>query len=497
VRQSVSEVAIGREFRPRFSPVQKSVRVQYASLFFPFKSRLSGLRWGGWLLGCMTIVAAMAQPVDPARTLPETQIPVLAEILTQALRQSPQMLLQNLDVVKAEANRLYAAHELWPSVGGDMRYEVNAVATTASAPQYGQGFFYNIGLQQNIFQWGAVKAAADIGALQLKIAQKQYADAYSALVVQLRRQFLDLILQKKNLQIKLLGLQNAETSFAADQERLAHGEISPGDFGNIKLVLDEQRLAIARSRSEFAQNKRLFMRVAGLKELADERIPDTVPAPNWTEDQVAQLVMAFTQADGVSNTPQIQVLTNELRSRELEYRIAKVRLLPKFSFSIGANLQNLTSASAGRVSQTATTDRHVGVVANWTLFDGFWTRSAKLSALANKRQTERKLQSQLESIEESVRNQSEQVNFAAQAMKFSEQRYIWGTEGLKYVEGEVKEHRAASSAAEQARVGVLSAEWAAQNNRADLYKRWSELVALLWVDPMLQNLPASYLNHDK
>jgi hypothetical protein len=49
----------------------------------------------------------------------------------------------------------------------------------------------------------------------------------------------------------------------------------------------------------------------------------------------------------------------------------------------------------------------------------------------------------------------------------------------------------------QAQVGFDAAEFTALESRIALYTQWSRLVGLLWVDPILQNLPATYLDHGK
>ena len=457
---------------------------------------------GGWLWACLLIGWGMiapihAEPVDPAKTLPDKELAVLNEILVQALKQSPDMLMKSVELAQAETYRMDRRSALWPSVSGDMRYAQDYLATTNSPTTAGKGFFYNFGLQQPVFQWGAVKASADIGGLQLKIAQKNFADAYRQLVNLLRLQFLGLIREKKWLENQSYGLELAERNFKLDEERYANGTLAESAIISSRLTIDEQRLAVARTQSEWQQMKRVFSRLAGLHDLSDDRIPDAVARPAWTDDQATRLAAEFQQTDGAMQVPQAEVFTYLMRQSDLDYRIAKTRLLPKFSFFAGTSLQNQTSATQSHVSQVATTDQNFGLVANWSIFDGFATRSAKLAALAAKRQHALQLQNYLGVLREDILTSTEQSNLAARAVALSEQRREMAAVSLRYAQEEAKQGRASLMTVAQAQAGFDAAELAALDNRIALYSQWSRLVGLLWVDPILQNLPAIYLDHGK
>jgi outer membrane protein TolC len=457
---------------------------------------------GRWLWACLLLgsgfaVAIRAEPIDPAKTLPDKEVAVLNEILVQALKQSPDMLMKSIELAQAEAYRMDRASALWPSVSGDLQYAASVVATTNSPTTKSDGLFYNLQFRQPIFQWGAVKASADIGALQRQISQKQFAEAYRQLVVTLRQQFLGLVRQKKWLKNQTFGLEVAERGFAVDQESFAKGAMAPAVFASAKLAIEEQRLAVARIQSEGQQAKRIFLRLAGLRELSDASIPDTLSRPDWIDGQATRLATEFQQTEGALKTPQAEVFTYLIRQRDLDYRIAKVRLLPKVSFFAGTSLQNQTNATSTSVSQVATTSQNVGVVANWSIFDGFATRSAKLGALAGKRQNTLQLQTYLDTLREEVRSSTELSDLAARAVALSEQRLEMAKGGFNYAEEEAKQGRASPATVAQARAGLNGAELAALDNRIALYNQWSRLVGLLWADPILQNIPATYLDHGK
>jgi outer membrane protein TolC len=438
-----------------------------------------------------------AQPVDPAKTLPDKELAVLDEILVQALKQAPDMLMKNVELAQAEADRMNRASGLWPSVGGQIRYAQDYIATTSSPTNASEGFYYNLGINQPVFHWGAVKAFADIGGLGRKIKQKEFAEAYRLLVGVLRQQFLGLIREKKWLQDQSYILEIAERKFKLNEEKYANGTLAQSLFENERLATEDQRLLVARIQSDWQQLKRVFMRLAGLHELNDERIPSTVSRPAWTDDQATRLVAAFQQTDGPQKVPQAEVFQYQMRQSDLDYRIAKTRLLPRFDFFAGTTLQNQTNATQNHVTSVATTDENFGLVANWTIFDGFATRSAKLAALAAKRQHALQLQNYLDVLREEISSLTDQSNLTARAVAVAERRREMAAGSLSYAQEEAKQGRASPMAVAEAQVYFDALELAALDNRIALYNQWSRLVGLLWVDPVLQNLPATYLDHGK
>jgi len=493
----VSGIAIEGEIRPRFYSVQKPARTKRPLPIMRYQAWMGGWLWVCLLLGWGMVASLPAGSIDPAKTLPDKELAGLDEILVQALKQSPDMLMKSIELAQAEADRLGRASALWPSVSGDLRYAQDYLATTNSATTVGEGFFYSFGIQQPVFHWGAVKASADIGGLQRKIAQKQFAEAYRQLVSLLRQQFLGLIREKKWLQNQTYNLDMAERNYKLDEEKYTHGILSQAAFEGARLTIEEQRLAVARTQNEWQQMKRVFMRLAGLHELDDERIPNTVSRPAWTDDQATRLAAEFQQTDGALQVPQAEVFTYMIRQSDLDYRIAKTRLLPKLNFFAGTSLQNQTNATQSRVSQVATTDQNFGLVANWSLFDGFATRGAKLGALAAKRQHTQQLQNYLDTLREEISSLTAQANLTARAVALSERRREIAAGSLGYAQEEAKQGRASPMAVAQAQMGFDAVELAALDDRIALYNQWSRLVGLLWVDPILQNLPAAYLDHGK
>lgn len=466
---------------------------------FPFDTHHSRKRvcfsFAMLLLAASAVLCA--QPIDPAEGLPEKHWPKLGEILARAMQQSPTMLLKSIELAKADADAEMARAIRYPNLGGSARYGVEGVSTTNSPSTTSQGLFYNIGISQPLFHWGGLQAGIRIGELQMKIAERQYADAYRDLVHGIRGQFLFMMLKKRALAKARLNFELQEKNFAAEKVRFEQGQIAPGQFAVMELEMEEKRIALTREALEYDTTKNTLVRMVGLTGFGDADIPDLLPRPAWVPGHADKWVQQVMQRVEPTAMPSAQVYTYLIRQSEAKYTQARARLLPKVDFSAGTSLENQTYLAADRVEQNATTRNSASVSASWTLFDGFATRAAKRQALAEKRQAERQLQTYLESVADKRRFLTQQAELSARALEIAEKRYQFQAGTITYAEEETKAGRMSPVQLAQIKSGIIDAELVALAARVDLYLRWSELVSLLWADPQLSHMPQRYLTQDR
>ena len=148
----------------------------------------------------------------------------------------------------------------------------------------------------------------------------------------------------------------------------------------------------------------MFIRISGLKDLAEENIPLDLPKPELSENQAAKVAVFFDQNDRARNTPTALSSLYQIRQSELRYKLQSTRLLPKFDFIAGISQQNVTNFANNVVRQNATNERAAGISANWTIFDGFATTGYKRSALADRRAAEQQLKNYLQVLDEQKRS---------------------------------------------------------------------------------------------
>jgi outer membrane protein TolC len=203
------------------------------------------------------------------------------------------------------------------------------------------------------------------------------------------------------------------------------------------------------------------------------------------------------ERDGLNKTFQAQVYNYQIRQSDLSYKIAKYRLYPRIDLALGVSEQNQTQVVGQTVSQNPVFSDNISLAANWSIFDGFATRGAKLAALASKRANERNLQTYLDQTLEQARYMGRQVEFAARAMALAEERFSFAEGGLQRTKDNLKLGTGSQTDVDQATAIFYQWQAVAFSARIDFFSRWSDYVSLLGLDPVLNNLSAHFISNAK
>lgn len=446
-------------------------------------------------LALIAIAGLEAQPA--AVPIAEEFFPQLKPIIAGAVEQSPQMILRNIDIAQAEAARLQTRAALLPGISGGFSYSINssAVAAAASSTSRSDGFFYNFGLNQPLFHWGTLKAQADGAQIGVQIAQRNFAEAYRLLVVLIRGQYLALVVKQHHLQNARFAHQAAQNALALAEEKLRTGQLPVGEVNNPRLAVDEAALAVDRAEADFETTKRYLCTVAGLADLPSAAIPSEIPLgpEHYNPGAAVPYLARFEQGGFAEMTFQALNLRAGIEQADLTYKVNKYRLFPKINLGAGFVQSNTTNVIGSSVSQSAVQSQSASVSAYWTIFDGFATRGAKMSALATKRSYERQLASYLTATQNQARDQEKMIGFAARAMRLADTRRELAGSGVKAATENLTRGVGSQAAVEYAQMAFNAARITATSARADYLNRWSEFVSLIGIDPALQNLP----RHDR
>ena len=290
-----------------------------------------------------------------------------------------------------------------------------------------------------------------------------------------------------------LRLIRVVAELALAKEKLASGAFAPSEIAARQLNLDDTHLAIARIEIEFAAGRRTFARLSGIADLSEASLPDELPKPTFPSAAASALLAAFVR-DGGRQTFEARVNEMKVQEADLNYRIARVGLLPKFSASAAYSLENSTFASANSITQQGITRQTIAVGAQWAIFDGFATRGAKLGALATKRLAERQLEMAASGSLEAAQTLYQQIELEVRAMDMSDLRYGLAASQLGRLEQEFKLGNVAQAALDSAQVGLKQSHAQSINARAVFLSRWSEFVSLAGADPVLTQLTS---RHDR
>lgn len=432
---------------------------------------------------------------DPALSLPDANFALLRELLDKALAQSPQMMQRSIALSRAEGDRIAGDSRLLPTVYASGRLSYDNISLSGSRSTNGTGAYYSLGINQPLYHWGEYSAEREIGRLSERIAQKAYGEAYRDLAANVRAQFLRLIIIKRSLALRAHEVASRERSLREQSARLEAGVGSKSEQGIAQILFDESSHNLERERFEYEQSRQALARLCGIGSLGDEQVPAELPAPVLAANQALELVSFFDQTEGFKALPSVVSTQHSLRQSELRYHIASVRLLPKVDFNASTSLDNQTFLSNTSLSQDATRRHTVGLVANWTLFDGLATRASKRQALADKRDAELRLQNILQGLDDQKRASVRRFELAVRGQRLAEERHERQRAAYNEARENASQGRISPNVVDEFMTGMLTTEVQVLTARTEVYSRWNDLVSLLWLDPALQRLPAHYLNH--
>jgi outer membrane protein TolC len=444
----------------------------------------------------------LGQPSQDLPPMPEDLIPALRPILVSALSQSPQMIAHNISIAQAEGTRIQEAAGLFPSLGANVQYGSNTTTTSyaASISRASLGLLYGVSATQPIYHWGALKARAEIGKIGVRIASREYAEAYRQLVVSLRAQFLALAAKKIGLRNADYALQQAEEVLAVTEERMRTKSAAPGDVNGPRLAVDEARLARDVAQEDLENSKRVFLLLAGQTDLDGQAVPDEIPRPTYSPEMVAKLSQRFLLSEGGGSLP-IQNLHDNIKQADLDYRIARVQLLPRLGVGVFFGQQTQSSVvkdnQQDKLQQYVTRITDYNVVADWSIFDGFAARGARLYALNHKRSLERTLRTTVDQTMAQVRDQEKQLGFAWRSLELAQRRRDFAEDVLKRFTKETELGQSSQTEISSARAAYYQSELGLSVARGDFLDRWSQFASAIGVDPTADLIPERYLKDAK
>ncbi len=443
-------------------------------------------------LVCVAAVAVWAETPPIEGTLPEDYLPALRPLLKEAVERSPTTISASITLAQAEAGRYLSAASLWPSVSANTGYQDTTENVSGGTPSTAKGFTYGASLSQPIFQWGAYKNSAQIGSLGVKIAERQYADAYRTLAVTIRDQYMGLIAAKIALRNARFQQHLAEQALATQHARFEAGSVSQAEVQGFTMNVDDATLAADRADEDYRYAKRVFTRLIGTDDIGEEQIPIALPHPEYSSN-LADAVLAGFVGEGIESTFQSEVYHMYLEQADKTYSIAKVRLLPKINAGASYNYSYQNSVAATAVSQVGIKSESFTLSGNWTLFDGFATRGAKLSALANRRQYERLRQTYIDTTVDSITYMRHQLGFAQRAMASSEVHNALIEAEMKRINDDKALGYASQATIDAGTLNFNATQYYMAIGRRDFLSRWSQFISLAGVDPALVNVPSRYV----
>jgi outer membrane protein TolC len=438
-----------------------------------------------------------AAPAATDVVLPERLLPQLDAILKNALQQSPRMVNRALDLEIAENNRIEARANLLPSFSASASYLIsddsnkytyntpgNSGSTTTSYVVTKTPYY--VSLSQPLFYWGERKNNARMGEIQQMITQGQYREGYRALAQELRASYMRLTVQKLSLKRARFNVEFANSRLKQEEERLVKKVISEAEIFTARLNAEQAQIAVERAEFDYSNAKVSFARLAGLGVMADESVPDTIPAITYAAASFDQMLAGFLAQKDPPST-EAATFRHQLEIADLTYANQKTRLKPKLSASFGLS-QDEQSNFYGQHVRYTLNSLYGGVSVNWAIFDGFASGAATRSALARRRQMENDYRQLTERLASDAQSQVKLINFSARNMSIYD-RYLTSAEGnLKTVQDDFRRGVKSDTEVSVAQLYLQDSEISALNTRIDYLLKIGDFLGTVMNDPVLTNL---------
>ncbi len=443
------------------------------------------------VLAAITSLRAEAPTVEG--TMPEDFAPGLSPLLKQAVERSPSTIMASIAVAQAEAGRYNYAAALWPQLGLNTNYQVSIQSTSNGPSTPAQkNLLYNASITQPIFQWGAYKNNAAIGDLGEKIAERQFAEAYRMLAVSIREQYMALIGKKISLRNAQFALKLSKESLQVQQARFDAGASSEAEMGNFRMSVDDAQLAADRAEEDFGYARRVFTRLVGIDDLSPDSIPDELKHAEFSTS-LADAVLTGFVGDGIESTFQSEVYKMMVTQQDLNYSIAKVRLLPKFAASASIGSPGILPDRRQHRQPGGTEDGDLRRRRHVEHLRRLCDPGRQDSALASKRQFERMRQSYVDQTVDQMADLRKQVGFSSRAMAIAELHHSLIESEVKRLSDDKNLGYASEATIDTGKVTLYAWEFNMAYARSDYFSRWTEFVSLAGLDPALANLPSRYV----
>ncbi|HEY9250824.1 MAG TPA: TolC family protein, partial [Rariglobus sp.] len=177
--------------------------------------------------------------------LPERQLPGLQAWVDAAAEAAPRVIESRLQKLIAEANEEETRSLTRPraDVVGDFSFRENSETQDGGFKPY-----YSISGEQPLWHWNALTKQKRVAEIQKKLAENDYAEARRTLVLEIRRGYLDLLVQKLNLAETIAAYERQTAALKISRERAARGEYTADLLAAAQL--DVRRAELARDRRQ-------------------------------------------------------------------------------------------------------------------------------------------------------------------------------------------------------------------------------------------------------
>lgn len=437
-------------------------------------------------------VAAVADSsVDDASDLPraETVFPQLEALLVDALTQSPTMIQESLTRLAASYDEQYERSVLYPRAGGNGSFRMQREdRLEADQSSKGQRTYFDFSVSQPFFHWGSLKAQAEVGRINLLIAERNFTEAYQLYANRVRDNYLALVALRVAQRNRALDLARTRAQLEIVRQQVAEGRVPPGTIATVEAAIEGKVLAGDRADYALERLLRQFCDLVGKPDFSLTDVPETMPpVASVPQTRTLPLRTEYVTRRGYEDHVSFYGAIKNLEIDRLRLRITRNELRPKFNLSVGAS-QDMDSRTTNVEQRYMVTTYYGGISMSWAIWDSKSSASRARAAQARIRRAEKRLEQLEKDLIESIEAAEKEVGFATRGLSIAERGYASAQSSYDSLVSYQKEGRASQDEVDAALLAWRSAEYSVCESRRDYLRTVAAFLTAIQADPLVERL---------
>ena len=388
----------------------------------------------------------------------------LDEAILLALENNPEILSAQQEIFKAEGVISVAKGGFLPSLsaGGGYTIEEDSVSGTDDG-RYMQA---DITLSQTVYQGGKLQAYRKQADLSLSIAEAYLAEMEHEVLLEVYKQFHDILLAKDNVGTAKDALAYAESYFSEMEKKRDIGLATNLEVIRAEKLLVAGRKDLVSATNELKSAMTVLAEMLGLDVTDPPQVRGSLFCSPFEGDIEGSRRTAMTKRPELTR-PQAQV-----KIQEQNIEIARSGLRPSVTLSASLNYNEATKNSVNGSNDDWSVEARMDI----PLYDGGITKGKIIQERASLEQTRRSLEQQIRSIETEVEKAYLEMETIWNFVKEMEKELELAEESLRLAEVGYREGVSIQLDVLDARSGLTQA----RKQYSEALKNYNVALATLW-----------------
>ncbi len=432
---------------------------------------------------CAAVLPSVRGEVAETIPLPEDYFPELRALLEVSGTRAPALVQVGLDRQIADQELKVARSRYYPTLGVNGNFGYRFESRSGDAEDYeAVSANASIGVNRPLYHWGSIEAQVNIGEINYENSLIRTRQQFQDIVVQLREDFLDLVLNEMRLRNARLRRNILEQEIAQKRADFDEGRLSPEGYLTFQIDLENSLLEIEDLEMRKDRLIQQFSRVAGVD--GDLGIPARVGALD-SETLERLFGGKFVGEGWADETDTVRIAQNELEKEKRNLVIVESRQRPNLSFAASVSQRPVNTANENDVDSIA---YFAGISLGWNIFDGFATQANKRISLLRARQIEFDYRNMMEEKMQAEQDFRERILIRLRKHKLLESQLDLYTQIYQRAKSEHEMGQTSSNALRASQLEFYSRELRVHESRAEILMLLTRYLVLTGRDRGLQFL---------